>query len=140
MGFKQLDITPLNVTPITPVTKNQVGVAFQVSRTDTVTSVKSMAPADASILRVTLFGSTASDAATTATVTVTIANNSGTVSTGTYNVKANGATTGDLNMTNLPNLEPLPLTGDLTVNAVYAETGGASTTGGPWRMLVTYVR
>jgi len=138
MGFKTL--TPAQLTPITPAAKDVVVTAFQVSRTDTASSVKDMLPADASILYIVREKGVASDAATTATVTITVANNSGTVSTFADDVKGSGATTGFVQMTNLPNLEPLPLTGDLTISAVYAETGTASTTGGPWNYIVAFVR
>lgn len=138
MGFKTL--TPLFISPITPVAKTPQISVFQVSRTDTVSSVKDMLPADATLLYILREAGVASDAATTATVTITMANNSGTVSTFADNVKANGATTGFVNMTSLPNVEPIPLTGDLTISAVYAETGTASTTGGPWNYIVSYVR
>lgn len=138
MGFKTL--APAFLSPITPASKDLQCQVFTVSRTDLVASLKSMLPADASLVSIVREASVASDAATTATVTITMANNSGTVSTFADNVKANGATTGFVNMTNLPNLEPLPLVGDLTITAVYAETGTASTTGGPWNYIVSFVR
>lgn len=138
MGIKTL--TPSVVTPITPASKEIHVTAFQVARTDTASSVKDMLPADASILYILREGSTASDAATTATVTITVANNGGTVSTKADDVKGSGATTGFVGMTALPNVEPIPLNGDLTISAVYAETGTASTTGGPWNYVVAYVR
>lgn len=138
MGIKSL--SSANVTPITPAAKTSQITAFQVARTDTVSSLKDMLPADASILYIVRERGVASDAVTTATVTITVTNNSGTVSTMADDVKGSGATTGFVNMTNLPNLEPLPLVGDLSINAVYAETGGASTTGGPWNYVVAFVR
>lgn len=140
MGFKQSDLVPFQVTPISPVGKSSENRVFQVSRTDTVASVKSMLPADASLLGLTLFGSTNSNAGTTATVTFTVANNTGTISTGSVNVLTTGSATNDVQMSNLPNLEGLPLTGDITISAVYAETGGASSSGGPWRVRVFYTR
>lgn len=141
MGFKQVDLVPFYVSPSNPASKSSENLLIQVSRTDTVASVKSILPADASILGLSVFGSVASDAATTATITFTVANNSGTISTGSYDVKTNGAVTGGVsNLTNMPNLEPLPLNGDLRISAVYAETGTASTTGGPWRVRVFFTR
>lgn|SRR3990167_2503428 len=138
MGIKTL--APAQITPITPVAKQVFTQAFQVSRTDTASAVKAMLPADASILYVLREGSSVSDALTTATVTITAANNSGTVSTKADDVKTSGATTGFVQMTSLPNVEPLPLVGDISVSAVYAETGTASTTGGPWNYVVAFVR
>lgn len=139
MGFKQIEVVPPQISPLQPSGKAHQIKVFQVSRTDTVASVKAMLPAQASITNIYGYGSVASDAATTATVTITVANNSGTVSTAVYNVKANGATTTLLNASGLPNVEPLPLLGDLRISAVYAETGTASTTGGPWNIAVEYV-
>lgn len=138
MGIKTLN--PAFLSPITPASKDVVVTAFQVSRTDTASSLKDMLPADASLLYIVREAGVASDAATTATVTISLVNNSTTLSTFADDVKANGATTGFVNMTALPNLEPLPLLGDLKINAVYAETGTASTTGGPWNYIVAFVR
>lgn len=141
MGFLATDVTPLQQpSPLIPSGKEHQVKIFQIARTDTVSAVKVVLPADSSVINVWQYGSVASDAGTTATVAVTVANNSGTVSSGTANVKANGATTQIVQMSNLPNLEPRPLTGDLTISAVYAETGTASTTGGPWKFVVEYVR
>lgn len=144
MGLKTVDITPISSTgptPLIPTSKTVEVKVFTVSRSDTASTLKCVLPADASIIEVSKFGATASDAATTATVTLTVANNSGTISTGTaLDVKGAGLTTSHVQMTNLPNIEPLPLNGDLRINAVYAETGTASTTGGPWPIKVLYVR
>lgn len=142
MGIKQSELVPIGVlgpTPITPAAKNEVGKFFQVTRTDTVAVLKTAIPAQASIIGVTMYGGVASDAATTATLTLTVSNNTGTISTGTVDVKANGATTALVQMTNLPNIEPLPAQGDIRVTAVYAETGTASTVGGPWKFRLDWV-
>lgn len=144
MGFKQIDIVPIasyGPTAVSPPGKTEQIKVFQVARTDTVASVKAIVPADASILSVYLYGSVASNAATTATVTFNIIDNSGTISTGSYDVKTSGAVSGGVvNQTNLPNLEAVPLVGDKQIQAVYAETGTASTLGGPWKVAVRYVR
>jgi hypothetical protein len=138
MGFRTL--SPANISPITPTPKDVQVTAFAVARTDTASSVKAAIPADASILYVLREGSVASDAATTATVTITAANNGGTVSSKADDVKGSGATTGLVTMSSLPNLDGLPANGDITISAVYAETGTASTTGGPWNYIVAFVR
>ncbi len=140
MGLKRVDIAPYSVTPITPPQKAQMLKTFEVLRTDTVTSVKEMEPADASIFMVLFHGGVASDAGTSSVLTVTISNNGGVISTGTADLKAGGATTFIMQMTDLPNLEPLPLNGDLKISAVVAETGVASTVGGPWKVSVQSVR
>jgi hypothetical protein len=142
MGIKQVELVPINTsgpTTTIPGAKNTIAKYFQVTRTDTASAVKCVLPACASVVQVTVYGSTASDAATTATVTLTIANNSGTISTGTVDVKTNGATTAFVQMTNLPNIESIPAAGDLRISAVYAETGTASTTGGPWKFGIDWV-
>lgn len=139
MGFKQIELVPPQVSPLQPTGKAPQYKVFQVSRTDTVSSVKAMLPAQASIISFVLYGSVASNAATTASVTITVTDNSGTVSTGAYDVKTSGAVTGFVQMSALPNIEPLPQNGDLKINVVYAETGTASTLGGPWKVAVEYV-
>lgn len=141
MGFQRTDFVPLgNISPITPPGKAELHKVFTVSRTDTVSSVKAMLPAAASVVGVYLYGSVASNAATTAAVTLTIANNGGTVSTGAIDVKTNGAVTALAQMSNLPNEQPIPANGDLKISAVYAESGTASSTGGPWKVRVAYVQ
>lgn len=140
MGILVINTPAANVTSNVPVNKDVQAKVFQVARTETASVVKLVLPADATILHVVRLGSVASDALTTATVTITAANNGGTVSSKVDDVKGSGATTGFVEMSGLPNAEPRPLNGDLTVSAVYAETGTASTTGGPWNYVVTYVR
>lgn len=141
MGFLATDFTPLqSPSVLIPSNKDYTVKVIQVARTDTVSSVKAVLPADASVMNVWLYRNGVSNAATTATVTITIANNGGTISTGTYDVKVGGDTSAVVQMNNLPNIEPRPLNGDLTVSAVYAETGTASTSGGPWKLSVDYVR
>lgn len=142
MGIKQVELVPINSngpTATIPGSKQTLGKYFQVARTDTASTLKAVLPGQASVVQFTIYGSTASDAATTATVTFTIANNGGTISTGVVDVKANGATTALVQMSALPNIEPIPANGDIKISAVYAETGGASTTGGPWRVGIDWV-
>lgn len=142
MGIKQTDlVTPFSNGPtaLTPTGKPDNQKFFQALRTDTVSTLKAVLPAQSSVIAVTLYGSVNSNAATTATGTVTISNNSGVISTGTVNLLTGGATTAIIQMSNLPNIEPLPLNGDLKVSVQYAETGTASTLGGPWVIGVTYV-
>lgn len=143
MGFLATDLTILSSTgPTTniPVSKDVIVKAFTIARTETTDVLKAVLPGDASIIGVKVYGGTASDAGTSATLTFTVANNGGTVSSGTYDAKTNGAVTGEVTMSGLPNLQPVPLNGDLTIKAKYAEVGTASSTGGPWNVLVTYIR
>jgi hypothetical protein len=113
---------------------------FQVARTDTSSRLALVLPADATILEVRRCASTASNAGTSAGVTITVSNNLGAGPTVTDDVKTNGGSAGTLSMTGLPNVEPLPLNGDLQVSVQYAETGAASSSGGPWNYVVYYVR
>lgn len=142
MGLLATDLSPLGqASPLIPTSKDVVVKAFQVSRTDTTSTLKAVLPGDASILNIVMAGSVSSDAGTTATVTIVVSDNTGAISTGTaVNVKSSGATTQIVQMPSLPNLQPVPLTGDLKITATYAETGTASTTGGPYTFIVTYVR
>lgn len=139
MGIKVLNTPAAQVTATVPVAKDIQIKTFQISRTDTVSSTKLILPADATLLFIESPQSVASDSATSATATVTMSNNSGSVSVGADNVKTNGATTRFVPMTNLPNVEPLPLNGDLVITGVYAEVG-ASTVGGPWTYIVAFAR
>ncbi len=140
MGFLTIAPAVGTLSPITPASKDVQVKAFTVARSETAAVLKTSLPGDASILYVVREGSSVSDAATTATVTILAANNGGTISTKADDVKTSGDATGFVQMTSLPNLEPRPLIGDITITAVYAETGTASTTGGPWNYIVAFVR
>lgn len=140
MGILVLNTPAAQVTTTVPVNKDVQANVFQVARTDTASRLALELPADATILEVRRCASTASNAGTTAGVTVTVTNNSGTVSSGTDDVKTNGAAAGSITMSGLPNAEPRPLTGDLQITVQYAETGVASSAGGPWNYVVYYVR
>jgi hypothetical protein len=143
MGIKQSELIPIGSigpTATTPVAKVHVSKTFVVSRTDASPTLKCVLPADASISGVKIYGSVVSNAVTTATLTISAVSQSGTISTGTVDVKANGATTALVQMSSLPNIEPVPLAGDLQINGSYADTGGAATLGGPWNVEITYVR
>lgn len=139
MGIKQVDIVPLAPpTPLTPTGKSPLVKVIQVSRTDTVSAVKAVLPAQSSILTVLQLNAQVSNAATTAEVTLTVTNNSGTVATAAADVRSEVGPV-FVPIPGLPNIEPLPLNGDLKISAAYAETGTASTAGGPWTFVVTYV-
>lgn len=140
MGFVSSDFTSTNPTTTTPPGRATFNRVFQVARTETASTLKQVLPARSSVVGVYIYGSTVSNAATTATVTITISDNSGVLSTGSYDVKTNGALTGMLQMTNLPNLDQVPSSGDLKITAQYAETGTASTLGGPWKFRIAYVQ
>ncbi len=116
--------------------------SFQVSRTDTTPvagSPKAVIPADATLLGISIIGTVASDAGTTATVSIGTTTGS-TEWVNAFDIKTNGAKQNLPNMLVVGNLNGIPLGNDVQVFAKYAETGGASTTGGPWYVQVTYVR
>lgn len=142
MGFLATDVTPISSTgPTTniPVGKDRLSKVFKVSRTDTASVLEVVLPGDASIEGIVFNGTTTSNAQTTASISITVANDSGTIGTGSVNVKS-VTTTGFVTLSGIPNIQPVPLTGDIKVTAVYAETGTASATGGPWYFTVNYVR
>lgn len=143
MGLKQVELVPISTTgptPLIPAAKSDLSKFFSVARTDTAAGiVKAVIPAQSSVVVLTFFGSTNSNAATTATVTISISDNSGVRSTGTVNVLTSGNTTAIINMSNLPIIEAIPPNGDFKITAQYAETGTASTLGGPWVIRVLYV-
>ena len=144
MGFKAIDLAPIasyGPTAVTPSSKDVVVKAFQVARTDTTAVVKCVLPADATIIDIWFVG-TASNAATTATISL------GSTSTATEFVNGQDVKTAGGSIrpsttyqaANLPNLENIPLGTDISIYAKYAETGGASTSGGPWTAFIEYVR
>lgn len=142
MGIKQVDlVTPLTSgpSPLNPPGKPVYTKVFQVTRTNTATTLKAMLPAQASILAINQKVGAVSNAGTTAAITLTVTSNAGTLSTGALDALTAGTSDVNVPMTSLPNIEPLPLAGDISISAIYAETGTASTLGGPWNFVVTYV-
>lgn len=142
MGFLATDLTVLNSngpTTLIPTSKDLVVKAFKVARTDTTAALKAVLPGDASIVNIDIFG-TASDAGTTATLSI------GTSTTSTEIISGQSVLTGGkVAITtawsvNFPNVQPVPVTGDIKLYAKYAETGTASTAGGDWTVVVYYVR
>lgn len=127
---------PQGVTTITPPARELLTKVAQVVRTDTTRFDAFVLPKDAVVAGVYVLGATASDAVTTATITV------GTGASGTelingFSVKTNGAgyfTVGTAGGSSIGT----QLTADTLFKAVYAETGTASTTGGPWLVKVEY--
>lgn len=154
MGFKNVgDIIQLNPAfpdALNPVRKEYAIVPFQVLRTDTAASIKkAVLPADATILGFRFYIQTPSNNVTTATVTLTgqgvgpsgatFAFGSQSVATaGTYLMNSTVNTvTGTFNLERPPAVQT---SGDIYIFAQYAETGTASTTGGPFYVVVEYVR
>ena len=141
MGIKQVDLVTIlssGPSPLNPPGKPVYTKVFQVTRSNTVSTLKAMLPAQASILSIDQKVGAVSNAGTTASVTLTVTSNAGTLSTGSVNELTAGTSDTLVPMTNLPNIEPLPLAGDISISAVYAETGTPATLGGPWNFVVTY--
>lgn len=142
MGVKQVELVPLTTPSATlPVAKDGSLKFFQLARTETAGVLKAVLPGQSTIIGFLIYGA-ASNAGTTATISIgsTAANANEYVNA--QDVKTAGGLilpTATLS-TNLPNLEPTPLTGqDLTIFAKYAETGTASSAGGPWKIGVWYI-
>lgn len=143
MGFKATDLVPLGLngpTALTPQGKDLLAKAFVVNRTDTTASVKVVLPGDSSVVDFDIYG-VASNAGTTATLSI----GSSSASTEFINAQDVKTAGGKIRPTtalsaNLPTVENIPVTGDIQIWAKYAETGGASTTGGPYNIIVYYVR
>jgi hypothetical protein len=103
-----------------------------VARTDTTAKNLFLLPAGAIPLDVILTGRTASNAATTATVSV------GVTGTATFYVNAADVkgNNGKISTAGALGLGAVPAT--LQVIGTYAETGTASSTGGPWTVTMLY--
>lgn len=142
MGFKQTDFVPVSSTgPTTniPCSKDVNIKAFQISRTDTTAALKLVLPADASLIDIDIAG-VASDAQTTATVSIGTSATSNELVNG-QDVKGAGTFIRPTIVgTAMMQTEALPLGQDIQIFAKYAETGTASTVGGPWKVVVTFVR
>lgn len=116
--------------------------SFTVSRTDTAAAVKAQLPAGAMPIGFIINGTTASDAATTAAISIGNTTAANQYVNG-YSVKTNGASAallpaiGGIGAVALT--PALPRGGVIPIYAIYAETGTASTVGGPWTIDVLYV-
>lgn len=144
MGFKTTDVAPnasYGPTVTTPFAKDVAVKAFQVSRTDTTAVIKAVLPADATIIDIRLVG-VASNAGTTGLLNIgtTAAANELLVAQDVRAVSGMTRPTTSFNQAVLPNLEFALGSGDIPLYAKYVETGAASSAGGPWTVIVEYVR
>lgn len=145
MGIKFDDLTPANPAypdALNMVRKDRASVAFAVTRAMTASTKVAVLAADSTMLSIMFYPTVASNAGTTATVTLTATTVSGTVTLGTVDVKG---TTTNTNVAgaNFFNLELVPAAtrvGDILIKATYAETGTASTAGGPFYFVMDFVR
>ena len=144
MGWKPTDVVPISSTGPTatlPPSKDGQIKVFQLSRTDTTATVKAVLPADATILGFLIFGA-ASNAGTTATISIgsTVA---ATEFVNGQDIKTAGGLvipTSTVNPANVAQVETLPHGSDIQIWAKYAETGAASSAGGPYKIAIWYVR
>jgi len=131
----------VSVSPLSGARDIQVK-SFSIARTDTTASIKAQLPAGSVPIAFILNGTVSSDAATTGTISIGNTSTSNEYVNG-YSVKTNGASAALLpaiggigsvaSGASLPRGLPVQLYGK------YAETGTASTTGGPWTIDVLYV-
>lgn len=127
----------IQVTSTTPPSVDILTKVIEVTRTDTTAFDAFVLPKYAVPLGAYVVGNTASDAATTAVIQV--GTNPGTSDqlVDDFSVKTSGAgyfNVGAQGGSQLGN----QLTADTLYKARYAETGTASTTGGPWKVKVEY--
>lgn len=143
MGLRPTDLAPLGSngpTVQTPPAKEHITKTFQVARTDTTASVKAVLPASSSIIDIRIFGP-ASNAGTTATLGL------GTTSAANQILSAQDVKTAGglirpttaVQSTGFLAFEPVPWVGDVQIWAQYAESGAASSAGGPWIVQVDYI-
>ena len=113
---------------------------IQIVRTDTTAFQGAYLPKDAVVTGLYVIGHVASDAATTATIGIGTTTSANEIMA-SYDVKA--AATGEgysaAGAAAVGTYMASKLTADTPVYAKYAETGTASTTGGPWFVKIEYV-
>lgn len=124
---------------LTPKARDLLTKLGTIARTDTSAKELFGLPKGSIIAGIYVIGAAASDAATTATVGIGSTTSANEYMTG-YDVKtagtgegynpAGGAAVGSAMAT--------PIASDLPVYGIYAETGTASTTGGPWTIKLEY--
>lgn len=142
MGFKANELVPFaaQVSPTTPVAKEVKVKAFQITRSDTTAVIKAALPQSATIIDITVYSPVISNAATTAVVSVGTSVTATELLTSVDVKTAAGIIrpTSEVAATFLLT-EPVPTTGvDINIWAKYAETGAASSAGGPYTVFVSY--
>jgi len=117
--------------------------SFTIARTDTTAALKLQLPEQASILGFIMNGTVASDAGTSATISIGSDSTSNQY-VNAYDIKTNGASgkflpaIGSIGTVSLANATPRNVS-PKQIWAKYTESGTASTTGGPWTIDVLYV-
>ncbi len=138
-GYRKNDLTPFpgQISPLTPPGKSVYVKSILVSRTDTVASLKAVIPGDSTILGVDVYG-VPSNAATTAVVRLGTNASANQIVAG-HSVQTTVAPSATLVGGAYPNVIDAPVTPDIAIWAQYAETGTASTLGGPYTIVIKYV-
>jgi hypothetical protein len=132
-------MTVTNVTLSRPSAKQLLTKFVKVLRTDTTAAQRAALPRDAMIVGMNVIGYVASDAATTAVIGVGSTTAANEYLSG-YDVKAAGTGEGysAAGAAAVGNAFGVRLTADVPLYVKYAETGTASTTGGPWYVKIDY--
>lgn len=134
----------VNVTTLTPPATEVLVKTVLVARTDTTAFEAFSLPKGAVIAGAYVMGQTASNAGTTAIISV--GSNPGTTNQclASFSVKTSGAgyfaagAAAGTSVGNATTSGQAGLSADTLMKAVYAETGTASNTGGPWLVKVEY--
>lgn len=127
----QITVFPTGV----PVGRSVQVKISSLARTDTTAKLLCVLPKYAEITGIKLQFDTASDAGTTAVVKLgTTSANANEIVT-SQNVKVAGVVWPSINTGQIYTV----LTADTPIYGIYAETGGASTTGGPFNVEVSYI-
>ena len=108
-----------------------------IARTDTTAKILFTIPAGSIPLRIYYAATAPSNAGTTATISVGINGGSATAFLAATDVKTAGTGGGSQNPTASASTQyGTALASDTTVNGTYAETGTASSSGGPWVVVI----
>ena len=110
-----------------------------IARTDTSAKTLGVLPQDAQIIGMTVWGAAASNAGTSATISVGKSGGTGSEYLATYDVKTAGTGAGQTTPNGAKLFSPTAAAADTTVTGVYAESGTASTSGGPWTCIIEYI-
>jgi hypothetical protein len=126
------------ITSTTPPGFERITKSVKIARTDTTAFEAFVVPKGAVLSGSWVIGQTASDAGTTATISV--GSNPGTTNEFLAAFDVKGSTGAGFNAAGAKQGTSLgtQLTADTLIKAKYTETGTASTTGGDWLVLVEY--
>jgi len=117
----------------------QFALVATVARTDTAAKALGTLPKDAQVTGLTVWGAAASNAGTSANVSVGKAGGNGHEYLNALDVKTAATGAGQVTPNGGLLFAPTVAASDITVTATYAETGTASTSGGPWTIILEYV-